>query len=362
MDLLLELLRGQNVAHETGDAEWEAALALAQEEHLLPYAAACLRLRQTSLTPKISDRLAQIERDSAKAAFYWASELKGILQAFDQAGILAVPLKGPCLAQRLYGGAALRGNRDLDLLVSKADLARAEALLTAIGFVPRSPDDYHCKWWRETTLVELHRDVENPLAFDFHVESALQRVRPITFQGQPTWQLAPEDELLYLCLHAVRHRFERLSLILDLQFAFEKLPNTESWQPRPQVAELNGLLTLGLAMVRRLQPDPIVSVSFPSPQRQVEHLDKLADRLWQRLLTQSRKPLDWSAIHAFYVEMELPGWPRFYRRCRHLRILFRRAIDRDSSFAARYGLHRSWQVRLLRPLRLLSKRMRRQAR
>jgi len=360
MNSLLALLRGQPADPNPSDTEWEAALALAEDEHLLPYAAARLRSRQASPTPRITDRLNQIDRDAAKAAFYWTSELKGLLGAFHQAGIPAVPLKGPCLAERLYGGTALRASRDLDLLVSQSNLARAEAVLTAIGFVPGSPDDYHRPWRRETTTVELHHDVENPLAFNFHVESALNRARPATFCGESTWLLAPEDELLFLCLHAVRHRFERLSLILDLQFAFEKLPNaTEAWQPRAEVAELNGLLTLGLAMARRLQPGLTVAVSLPLSKPHTQHLDRLADRLWQRLLTQPSEPLDWSAVHAFYVEIEQPGWPRLHRRYRHLQIFFSRAIARDYAFAARFGLHRAWQVRLMRPLRLLSDRMRR---
>ena len=38
---------------------------------------------------------------------------------------------------------------------------------------PGAADDYHRPWHRATTTVELHHDVENPLAFDFHVEGSL---------------------------------------------------------------------------------------------------------------------------------------------------------------------------------------------
>jgi hypothetical protein len=362
MEVLLELLRGQPLDPNPNDTEWETVFALAEQEHVLPYAAAQLRSRRAALSPRIMDLLNQIDRDAAQAAFYWTSELRGLLRAFHQAGIPAVPLKGPCLAERLYGSAALRVSRDLDLLVSQSNLPQAEAVLAALGFVPGAPDHYQRPWRRETTMVELHHDVENPLAFNFHVESALHRVRPATFQGEPTWLLAPEDELLFLCLHAVRHRFDRLSLVLDLRFAFEKLPNSaEAWQPRADVAELNALLTLGLAVARHLQPD-LASIPLPSPQPRDQHLAALADRLWQRLLTQPSEPLDWSAVHAFYLEIEPPGWPRIRRRYRHLRIFLGRAIDRDYAYAARLGLHRDWQVRLMRPLRLLSERLHRESR
>lgn len=360
MQCLLEILRRQRTARAIGEAEWSAALALAEEEHLLPWTAACLRSQGISLPPAISDRIDRIERDAAIAAFYWRSELQGILRAFDQSSVRVVPLKGPLLAERLYGGAELHVSRDLDILVSKADFSRAEAVLTAAGFAPGAPDDYHRPWHRQTTTVELHHDAENPLAFNFFVEGAMRNLQPAVFRGQHCWLLAPEDELLFLCLHAVRHRFERLNLILDVQLAFEKLTSTEkAWNPRPEVAGLDNLLALGLAMTRRLQPDFVVSFDLPISQRKNQHLERIADRLWQRLLTQPRIPLDWRAAHAFFLETELPGWPRFHRRIRHLQILVSRAIAPDYAFAARFGLRRAWQVRMLRPLRLLVQSRRR---
>ena len=359
MQCLLNLLRGENFDRTIDDAEWEAVLALAEEEHVLAWAAAHLRLRESSLTPALADRLEQIERDAAIAAFYWNSELKGVLHALGERGILVTPLKGPFLAERLYGSIALRASRDLDLLVCSADLARAEAILTAIGFRPGARDDYHRPWHRETTTVELHHDVENPLAFDFDVESALLRARHADFQGEPCWQLAPEDELLFLCLHAARHRFEKLSLVVDLQLAFERFPVSASgWQPRPEVAGLKSLLVIGLAMVRRLRPDTRATIDDSLCAGETERLEDLADRLWNRLLTELREPLDWRDVHAFFLEIERPGWPRLRRRMRHLRILLGRAIAPDYAFAAQFGLRRAWQVHMLRPARLLGEAIR----
>ena len=360
MQCLLEVLRGQYNDRAVGDAELEAALVLAEQEHVLPWAAA--RLRTQAATPSLAmeDRLRKIERNAAIVAFYWSSQLKGVLQAFNESKLVVVPLKGPLLAKHLYGGTALRGCRDLDLLVAKADVARAEAVLAAMGFVPDDADDYHRQWFRQTTTIELHHDVENPLAFDFDVEGALRRAHPADFEGQPCNQLSPEDELLFLCLHAARHRYEHLGLIVDLQLAFQKLQMiANDWQPRREVAGFDGLLLLGLTMARRLQPDLEVSAQFVfASERQREHLERLADHLWEGLLKGRDESLDWRAVHAFYVEMELPGWPRLHRRYRHLRILAGRLIAPDYAFAARFGLSRVWQVRMLRPLRLLSEHSR----
>jgi hypothetical protein len=360
MSHLLELLRGHDDERAIEEVEWDATLALAREEYVLPWVAARLGLQRASLPPAISDRVSRIERDAAIAAFYWSSELQSILHAFDQSGVRVVTLKGPFLAERLYGGAGLRTCRDLDLLVSKTDLDDAESVLSAAGFVPGMSEDYQRPWQRRTTTVELHYDVENPLAFNFFVEGALRNAQAAAFQGQPCWQLSPEDEVLFLCLHAVRHRFECLNLILDLQFAFEKLTGKEkAWNPRPEIAGLDSLLTLGWMMARQLQPDLAAAFHIPTSERQNRHLQELANRLWHGLLTETAEPLDWRGAHDFFLELEHPGWPRFRRRIRHLRILAGRVIEPDYEFAARFGLHRAWQVRMLRPVRLLEEYVRR---
>jgi hypothetical protein len=351
MPCLLELLRGHSVDLCHHPPQWEQVLALAEEERILPWVARLCE-RQTSVAPDLRNRLNTIARDAAITAFYWTSELKAVLRTFDEQNIAVVPLKGPFLAQRLYGETALRVNYDLDLLVSKLDLPRAEAALSELGFMPDTPDDYHRPWCRGSTTVELHHDVENPLAFNFHTAQVLERAQPAVFQGQRCRQLAPGDELLFLCLHGVRHRFERLSLILDLCLAFETLGVSEIAEPQPEVEGRSSLLVLGFSMARRLQPQINGPLCLNASPAQIKHLENLADSLWQQLLTQPREPLDWRALHAFYLEIELPRH-RLRRRLRHVRILHSRVIKPDYEFAARFGCHRRWQVRLLRPLRLL---------
>ena len=354
MEMLLLLLRGGACDPGTDDAALAAMLALADEERVLPWAAARLRAGGAAMQPAIAARLDEIERLAALEAFFWCSQLKGLLHAFDKAGVEVVPLKGPFLAERLYGAPALRACRDIDLLVAASDLSRADDVLRDAEFAAGEADDYHRPWRRHSTVVELHHDVENPLAFNFHTESALGRARPALFCGERCLVLRPEDELLFLCLHAARHRFERLSLVLDLQLAFERVPNPRMWSPRPQVCRLGSLLVLGHAMARRLKPGPQFAAPVSISPRQTRHLDRLAGKLWQRLMNRPAQPLDWRRAHAFYAEMEATVWARVRRRTGDARILMTRVIGPDYAFAARFGLRRTWQARLLRPLRLLS--------
>ena len=356
MAALLDVLRGGDASARTDDAEWGAMLALADEEHVLPWAASRMQEQGAALPAERTARVAQIERDAQVAAFYWSCELRRLLHAFAQRRIAAIPLKGPYLAQRVYGDVARRGCCDLDVLVGAADLPRAEAMLQEMGFEAGEADDYHRAWTLRRTAVELHFDVENRLAYDFDVASALARCEPGEFQGEPCRCLAAEDELLFLCLHATRHRYERLSLVLDLRLAFDALPRgADGWKPRPEVREMDGLIALGLAMVHRLDPE------FQAPPfdlrvapKHANQLERIADRLWAELMAQTSEPLDWRAVHAFFVELE-PTWrARMQRHVRHARILAGRVIEADTLFAARFGMRRRWQAWLLRPVRMVT--------
>jgi hypothetical protein len=359
MQPLLELLRGRFQQSSLSDADFAALLDLVDEENVLPYIAERLRLASVEFTPSQKQQLDQIVRKSQLSSFVWTATLKSTLAAFHAAEVPVIALKGPCFAERVYGDAALRNCFDLDLLVRASDLARAEKVLTGLGFRPNSEaDDYHRPWSRDSLNLELHHNVENPLAFPFGVEAAWTRAVLSQFQGVPVRLFAPSDELLYLCLHGVRHRFERLALYLDLALAFRRLPVANDTSARDDRV-FDNVLAVGWMLASRLDPGlPAEPAITRTPPRDRKRLEQLAGSLWQELMISSPPTLDWAAQHSFYLEIESPGWSRFRRRLHHQRILLSRLIDADFAFAGRFHLHRNWQVRLLRPIRLLIKTLR----
>ena len=348
MQALVGVLRGQSLE----SSEAETVLALASEQHVLPFVVHRLLNGPSDAT------LAQLQaahRDATIAAFFWSSELRGLLRASAEAGIDVIALKGPSLAERVYGGTALRTSHDLDLLVRKPDYAAAESLLGRLGFAPAgSTDDYHRQWRRASCTVELHFDIENPLAIDFAIAGAWRNSIAATFAQQPCRLLAPADELLFLCIHGVRHRFERLSLVLDIALALDHFTDAPL-QLRPEVANLERLLLLGVAMARHFRPDVRLPSTLSPTER--DRIEALAAQLWLELTSEIPKELDWSAQHDFFVETELTPVRRLTRRAAHLRIAATRLIDPDFAFARRFGLTRPWQAWMLRPIRLLLSRL-----
>ncbi len=132
MHLLLALLRGEASAGDGSAEQWGAALDIARQENILPWTAARLRSIPGALPPGLDARLRQIHRDAQVSAFFWTSTLRTLLADFHERGIPVVSLKGPWMAERLCGDAALRPCTDLDLLVRPVDLARSEALLSQL--------------------------------------------------------------------------------------------------------------------------------------------------------------------------------------------------------------------------------------
>ncbi len=160
--------------------------------------------------------------------------LDGALSALAAAGLAAVALKGPLLARRLYGDPALRPSTDLDLLVAPRDLAPAVAALSAAGW--REPGGAVQRHLRRNfahlhlhgpagVTLELHFRLDTGLGVDLPVDDLLARsVVATTAGGAPARLLAPEDELLFLALHLVRHAFGRLVWGFDLKLLALRQP------------------------------------------------------------------------------------------------------------------------------------------
>ncbi|MGA2049286.1 MAG: nucleotidyltransferase family protein [Terracidiphilus sp.] len=357
MDCVLGVLRGEPVRPDVTSWEWQHAFQVAVEEKVLPYFAAKLRQSGAALPEPIMDYLMQAEQETARNSFWWVSELKGILQGFATEAIPVIPLKGPMLAERIYGSTNLRVSVDLDLLVRSADIESSCTLLVKLGFTEYArPSDYHFSWSRGTTLVELHFDVENPLTFNFDTAAAWSRAKQRDFLGQPVWQFAPSDELLFVCLHGVRHRFEFLSNVLDLVLAFRCLtPEIDSKVYEiGTAAKLRPLIVLSRAMAMRLDPRCTFGPDISVPVKTAAHMERVANKLWADMLKGPSTVSNWRIQHRFYLEIETSIGGRLQRSATDIWILATRLTQLDFDFAASYGIHRTVLVWMLRQLRLLA--------
>ncbi len=157
-------------------------------------------------------------------------ELFRILELLREAGIATIAFKGPVLAFSIYGDLGLRGFQDLDILIFREHMAQAKTLLHNAGYrlllpVPPKQEAFFLHFHFEhafkrqdgKVMIDLHWAPSPPYhSFTMDVRQLWQRSRNVALEGQPIRTLAPEDQFLILCEHGCKHRWGRLSWIVDV--------------------------------------------------------------------------------------------------------------------------------------------------
>jgi hypothetical protein len=198
------------------------------------------------------------------------------LTALDAAAVPTVALKGPILGERLYPKPFLRPSADLDLLVTRADLDKATAALESIGY--RHGKESQARFLRKfhyhtilgrpcPPLVELHFSLSDRFGVEIPAEEFLSRaVAYRSTAGAPARVLSPEDEMLYLSIHAAGHRFTRLSWLYDIKLLLMRHPGLK-WKTvvarARELKLLSALLYTREVLERRLG----VAISESAPAR-----------------------------------------------------------------------------------------------
>ena len=209
---------------------WGDLPAMAEAHGLAPLLYVHLSEAGAPIPVEARQRLfaASIQHREANRARFRA--LGEILDAFEHAAIPVVVLKGAALAHLLYRSPGLRPLSDLDLLVDGAEAARAQSVLSSIGFIaPASPTSRRLMSHHHLPLamrqtgghviqVEIHTDA---LSRDSDASLPMSRLKgPLqTFvvEGRTAHALGHADMLSHLCRHtAERAPLMRLIWIADV--------------------------------------------------------------------------------------------------------------------------------------------------
>jgi len=217
--------------------------------------------------------LSQHERFKSNAVRNLAhmQELLRILQWFGKCSISAIPYKGPVLAASVYKNLGLREFFDLDILVDVVDVARAAELLAANGYQCqtrlreaqlRSYLSSGCElcFERDDVAVELHwRIAPQMYSLPFTFSELWARRQTLSFGEQTIATLSPEDMLLVLCAHAMKHNWNSLCWVMDIVELLHTEPNLD-WKATVERARAMGaerVLLLGLSLANELSSAPL---------------------------------------------------------------------------------------------------------
>jgi len=145
------------------DVDWAALCAVSHRCRIAPVIYQCLRGSSLPVPPGVAAWFRAQYYEAVARHLASLNELRELLGWFSEAGIPAVVLKGPALAQLGLGAARIA--HDLDVLIHHEDLRRADAILVRHQYdaMPDPPHDFHRRYGRPAPwgmrVLEVHFDI-----------------------------------------------------------------------------------------------------------------------------------------------------------------------------------------------------------
>ena len=211
---LLALLRAGGRVDGRRAADWEGLVTEACGEGLGPWLHRTLRESGDleALPPAAAVALRAHARAVVARNLLLSDELVDVLRACRRHDVPCVPVRGPALAEDLYGDIAARPAGDLDLLVGRGDLPGVRRALTELGFRElehrrgfATAFSYALTFVKPRhgwVVVEPHWSLAYPpFVDDVPVESVWADCRPARVLGVESLRLSPEALLVHLGLH-----------------------------------------------------------------------------------------------------------------------------------------------------------------
>jgi hypothetical protein len=253
----------------SGEIDWAQSIKQARRHGVMPLLYRCLNARWRNAVPhSVIEKLRKDFDFNAKRNLMLIGELFGILDLFSALDIPVIVLKGPAMAQALYGDLSLRQFADIDILIPKKQVQRAKEVLLSRGYQQQftlntaqensflsSGNEYLFQREEGIFLLEIHWDVVSryfpvPLVADHLWE----RAHSISLCGRDILVLSPEDMFLAHCIHGTTHTWERLGWIGDMAEMLRKYDDLD-WKrlfQRAQELRVRRAFLLCLSLAKEL--------------------------------------------------------------------------------------------------------------
>jgi len=204
-----------------------------------------------------------------------ADNLCELLKSLEQAGIPAIPFKGPVLAVTIYDDIALREFHDVDFLIGEKDISGTLSVLDGLAYerttgLSAAQEAAYQRYGGQEICFGGELPIEPHWAFaprtyavDLDYSSLWSRIRPIPFNGRTVSGFADED---LLCLHGTKEKWHKLKWVADVAY-FVPTHSELDWSVVHERASQMGTLRmvqLGLSLcqsmlgtaLRHVYPDP----------------------------------------------------------------------------------------------------------
>jgi len=252
---------------------WDRVVDIAKRHAVLPLVHRYLKLECPAAVP--DEALAKLRTQWQLIILYnrhLTAELVRLMGLLEAALVPAVTFKGPALAAMAYGSIELRQFTDLDILVRQADLPQVAEILTAERYL--SPhtrrEGLATGYFQEYEdafvgpdglgLVDVHWNV-TPRSFRFapDEEALWRRAHRVDLEVGKVMAIAPEDLLLYICVHAAKHGWVTLGSICDVAETIRARPGIDLMGILDEAAALGSrrMFLTGIYLAHELVGAPI---------------------------------------------------------------------------------------------------------
>jgi len=246
---------------ETGVGEridWQRVRDLARRHRLEPLLFRALTKwppseRPTELYETLDERLTRLRMHNLSVI----AELVELINRFEAADVPVLAYKGPVVASRVYGDAALRAYEDLDLVVPASNRERAFRVLRDRGYEQRKVNGpvFETVFKRpdEHPTIDLHtRVVPEFFPFELPFEDLYSRRTTVEVGGDSVPTFAVDDAFLVHAIHGSKHHWFRLEWVLGTAALAQQLPRPLGTITRAERLGCERMALLALELARRL--------------------------------------------------------------------------------------------------------------
>ena len=167
-------------------------------------------------------------------------EIQRIFDAFDEAGIDYMPLKG-CKLKALYPKPELRAMGDADILIRMEQYEQVRKIMLGLGFAEGKETDHELTWHSKQLFLELHKRIMPSYNKDFYGYFGDGWELAKTKNGT-RYAMIPEDEMVYLFTHFAKHYRDAgigCRVVTDLWVFLRNHPDLDQQKVRAELEKLH---------------------------------------------------------------------------------------------------------------------------
>ena len=268
MDLLLPFLRGDDervrsllLASRPSETDF---LGFLRRHGLAGFLMAEIQGTELSapLPPALGSALRSAQAEQWARNVALLSPMRELHTCFGAQGVEHLFLKGPLFGLRCYGDLDRRVTGDIDLLVRRADVGRAEALLVGLGFAHIARPmpgrrltmrfTHHFELSRDATVVELHWTLARHPGVRLSEEVLWEGWEHQRHEGASFPVPSLETSLLCLLIGLATDLglgVVRLRSLFDVLMLLRALPSDFSWSRFAERRRVEGGLGLSLGLL-----------------------------------------------------------------------------------------------------------------